>query len=1129
VIRLDRVITDLLDREQRNRRAHAELVDQLTATRERRDTLAARVRAAAPTRRTVPAVTAPPAAPPGEPDTPPWTPGGAAPAGVATARPEASIRGIQILLFVVGGVLLGIGAVVFAVVAWTTFGVVGQAAILAAVTVLALAVPAVALWRRLRGTAETVATLGLLLVLLDGYAAWSAGLLERTGLAGATWAGIVCAAGALVALGYGRATGLAGPRFAALVLAQPVLPVLASEPVQGLAGTADRLTASGLALVAVAAADLGVGWRLTRTAGAPPGSPAPTVPIGARPALRVVAWVATGLALALAVVEVGIALVVADRPGEAAVAGAVLVAAAVVLTGVGRVATGWRIPAAAVAVLAAAVSAGRVVVLAWPDHALVAAAAIVAAAGLGAAAAARLDRAGAAGYRVGGLVAAGVTGGLVVPVVLAQAVTVAARAPARVSALDGWLDWQLPVALLLVAVALVGLVPGGRWEVAAGGLALLALAVPPALGWPWWAPAAADLVVVAVLGLAAAQAATTRRTVVSAAAAAALVTHALVVGLAAPAAAAAVLGGIVLLGTAVAVRARQAGLAGPPAARAVVARVALASGLLAWPGAVAATVAAAGAAEPWPGRAAFLAAGSLLAVVAIVRRVEPGYLAAAAVAAHVVTPVAIVAGLAEGGDAIGPYGAGAVVVLATAGLLRPPVRRHWWLLLRMPAIVAALVVAAPPVAAVLAGPYSWLGGTWTGAPSGVGLLTGDGWPEAGAGALTLVLLTVAAGLAGRVLAGRWTAGAAAAALVAPVAVLVGLAELGAPWPVVPAVSLLLGLAGVLAAGRGIGAAATRGAAAVVVAGYGLALAGAGLAGSLPTRWSTLVALGTALVVAAVVGAAGRVPAGRVAGWVGAVAVAILLAVASVLAAGGGLPVAGFAVLGVCGLALALGSVPRTRPADRVALEAAAHAGAAVALLLSLPSLGRAALVAALWGVALGVRALRPGEPASGRAGRAVAATGCELLAWWLLLAYGQVVAVEAYTLPAALGALVAGTVASRRGVGSWVAYGPALAAAALPSLFLAVVDPLPLRRLLLGGIAVAVVVAGARLRLQAPVVVGGAVAILVAVRELGLVWQLLDTWIPLTVSGLVLVALAATYERRRRDLARLRAAVGRMT
>jgi hypothetical protein len=86
-----------------------------------------------------------------------------------------------------------------------------------------------------------------------------------------------------------------------------------------------------------------------------------------------------------------------------------------------------------------------------------------------------------------------------------------------------------------------------------------------------------------------------------------------------------------------------------------------------------------------------------------------------------------------------------------------------------------------------------------------------------------------------------------------------------------------------------------------------------------------------------------------------------------------------------------------------------------------------------------------------------------------------------------------------------------------------------LRRLLLGAGALAVVLLGAATRLQAPVVIGGGVLTAVAVHELALVWELVPRWIPLAAGGLLLVGLAMTLERRRRDLARVRAAVGRMS
>jgi hypothetical protein len=60
-------------------------------------------------------------------------------------------------------------------------------------------------------------------------------------------------------------------------------------------------------------------------------------------------------------------------------------------------------------------------------------------------------------------------------------------------------------------------------------------------------------------------------------------------------------------------------------------------------------------------------------------------------------------------------------------------------------------------------------------------------------------------------------------------------------------------------------------------------------------------------------------------------------------------------------------------------------------------------------------------------------------------------------------------------------------------------------------------------------VIGGVVLVIVALHELVLVWQLLPGWIPLAAGGVVLVTLAITYERRLRDLGRLRAALGRMT
>jgi hypothetical protein len=242
-----------------------------------------------------------------------------------------------------------------------------------------------------------------------------------------------------------------------------------------------------------------------------------------------------------------------------------------------------------------------------------------------------------------------------------------------------------------------------------------------------------------------------------------------------------------------------------------------------------------------------------------------------------------------------------------------------------------------------------------------------------------------------------------------------------------------------------------------------------------------------------------------------------------------LRVTAFLVLAVAAGAAALAWLGlRRRPAEAPAAEAAAHAGALVAALLTIPWAGHAATVCALWGLVLGVRALRP----AGRPGYLVAAAGCQLAAWFLVLARADVTVVEAYTIPAAAVALLAGALArrGRPGPSSWAAYGPALAAALLPSLAAVLAgDGQYLRRLLLGLAALAVLLAGAHARLRAPVQLGGGVLAAVALHELAEVWDLIPRWIPLAAAGLLLVLLATTLERRRRDLDRLRAALHRMS
>ncbi|MFE9930557.1 SCO7613 C-terminal domain-containing membrane protein [Streptomyces sp. NPDC005533] len=232
------------------------------------------------------------------------------------------------------------------------------------------------------------------------------------------------------------------------------------------------------------------------------------------------------------------------------------------------------------------------------------------------------------------------------------------------------------------------------------------------------------------------------------------------------------------------------------------------------------------------------------------------------------------------------------------------------------------------------------------------------------------------------------------------------------------------------------------------------------------------------------------------------------------------------VLAVPALAAALG--PRLG-AVRVPVEIAAAVAGALAVGLSAGRPGTLALVLALAAVVCAGAAVRPERRAVGWAAGAlfVAAT-------WVRLADAGVTTPEAYTLPVTAPALVVGFL-RRRGdarASSWTAYGPGLAATLLPSLLAALDDRGWVRPLLLGLTALALTLIGARRRLQAPLLLGGAALAVVAVHELApyvvQVAGALPRWVPPALAGLLLLAVGATYEKRLRDARRLRDAIGRL-
>ncbi|MFF0256156.1 SCO7613 C-terminal domain-containing membrane protein [Micromonospora zamorensis] len=1101
VVRLSREIAQLEPQVDRARHAYAELAGRLSALSRRRAELAAVVRAglaASAGARPAPLVGPVPALVP------------VAPPGAA----ETSTRTIQGLLFVLGGLLLGTAAVVFTAVAWAAVGVGGRALILAAFTALALAVPLLAVRRGLRGTAETFAALGLLLVVLDGYAAWSVDLAGVTGWPGSRYAALVGGASAAVAVAYGRWSGLTGPWFAALLAAQPVLPLLAVGAEPGAAGWS-------LVLLGVALVNLAVLATLRGRDGV------------ARLFGRVSAGIGHVAALVGAAGCALTPLILGRAAGSPLLAGLPLLLVASTGFGAAWLVGGRALRAVAAGLLVPVLAAAllRPVAELRPSLLLLAAATVA----LGLAAAVRAlpvrsgaEVAGAGGWRTGPragalLVAAG-TAQVAALVTVALAVAAAGRSlpPWRGAGRGPDLDWgwQLAPAVALGVGATVLLLPRrARAALATAGAVAVLLALPAGWTTTWPQVLAVDLVggVALLLAVLVRPATQPASLLTRALGGAVLLGHGLLVALAAPAGVLVTLGVIAVVGLALAVR-RGTG----PYRQ--VAGVGLLVAQLALPGIAAVATFAAGAPPWWQARFALIAAGLPLVAVLTARRQRVELIGYAVTGATVAMTVPGLAPLVvAGNEPIALYAA--LAALGVALVVRWG-RQEDTSDRSVPVVVAggalavvAVLVALPRVLAALVSPYDGPGRVWSGVPGVVAE------PAALPVGLALVVLAVAAVLAGR----RVRPPVLPALPFVAAALPVLLVAVGAPWPVLPAAVLLAGSAALLLAAL----ATPRPALAPIVVPLGVVLAASGVAGLLATRAGSLAAEGVLLVVAVVVAVGGRTVEVRVAGCLAAAGAASALAVTASLVGGLPLRAAAYPLLAVAALVLAVAAA--TTPAwglvGRV-LDAAAQAVALVAAVLTVEAARHLATVCVLWGAAVALRLLRRGEPAGRRWAFAGIAAGSELLGAWVLLAAGGVTVLEAYTLPAAALALGAGLLAlrTRPGLTSWPALGPGLVAALLPSLVSVLTgpDPLPLRRLLLGAAALGAVLAGATRRWQAPVLLGGGVLTLLALHELARGWDLLPRWIYLGVGGLALVGLAATYERRRRDLARLRAAVGRL-
>lgn len=225
----------------------------------------------------------------------------------------------------------------------------------------------------------------------------------------------------------------------------------------------------------------------------------------------------------------------------------------------------------------------------------------------------------------------------------------------------------------------------------------------------------------------------------------------------------------------------------------------------------------------------------------------------------------------------------------------------------------------------------------------------------------------------------------------------------------------------------------------------------------------------------------------------------------------------------------LGARLRNHPVA-LPVELAGGLGALVAIGLAAPRAPFLALVLALCGVLAAGAAVRPERrPVAGYLAAVLFVT-----ATWVRLAASEVSAPEAYTLPVTVPALVIGALRRRKDpeASSWTAYGPGLGATLLPSLAVAWGDPDWPRPLLLGVAALVITLLGAKYRLQAPLLLGGAVLALVTLHELApyvvQVAGALPRWLPPALAGLLLLAVGATYEQRLRDARKLKDMLGRM-
>jgi hypothetical protein len=194
-------------------------------------------------------------------------------------------------------------------------------------------------------------------------------------------------------------------------------------------------------------------------------------------------------------------------------------------------------------------------------------------------------------------------------------------------------------------------------------------------------------------------------------------------------------------------------------------------------------------------------------------------------------------------------------------------------------------------------------------------------------------------------------------------------------------------------------------------------------------------------------------------------------------------------------------------------------GGAVGVALSVMDADRLWLALLAAGVAAAIASLRTGLHRVGWvAGGLLAASS------WVRLVLSDVDTPEAYTVPSGAALVAVGFLRRRRdpAYSSWRAYGTGLSLALVPSLLRAVTDPGNVRPMLLGLAAFVVLCSGIGRRLKSPLVIGGGVLAVDAIVQLSpylvAFYTAVPRWSVIAGTGLLLLIVGMTYERRAREL-----------